>query len=170
MNLPHEQTLRFRRGRQRLEARLRADGADFVVHSGDGEFRLQEAVLDADVLIARLPDAGPVRVRIIRADGDIHAVRDGAVERITLIEPDPAAFGRAVQHSGRVEAPMPGQIIAVQVAVGDRVQAQQPLAILEAMKMEHVIRAPSAGTVSALHCAVGDRVAEGAELVGIEAK
>ncbi len=169
MNLPHEQTLRFRRGRQRLEARLLADGADFVVQSSDGEFRLQEPVLDADMLTAALPDAGIVRVRIVQAGGDMHAVREGAVERITLLEPDPAAFGTAVQHGGRVETPMPGQIVAVQVTTGDRVQAQQPLAILEAMKMEHVIRAPAAGTVSGVHCAVGERVSEGAELIVIDA-
>jgi len=60
---------------------------------------------------------------------------------------------------GKLRATMNGRVVAVLAAVGDAVQAGQPLVTLEAMKMEHVHTAPCAGTLSALHVAVGDQVA-----------
>ena len=54
---------------------------------------------------------------------------------------------------------MNGRVVAVQVTVGQRVTAGQPVITLEAMKMEHVHSAPIAGTVKALHVAAGDQVA-----------
>ena len=59
---------------------------------------------------------------------------------------------------GKVRASMNGRVVAVLVAVGERVQAQQALVTLEAMKMEHVHAAPRAGTVIAVHVATGDQV------------
>ena len=64
---------------------------------------------------------------------------------------------------------MPGKIIALQVQLGDTVQAGAPLLVLEAMKMEHTLSAPSAGQVTEVLYAVGDQVGEGAELLRIEA-
>ena len=51
------------------------------------------------------------------------------------------------------------------VDLGDKVARGQPLAVLEAMKMEHTIAAPHGGVVEALLYAVGDQVAEGGELL-----
>jgi acetyl/propionyl-CoA carboxylase alpha subunit len=64
-----------------------------------------------------------------------------------------------------ISAPMPGTVIRVLVAAGDRVEARQPLVVLEAMKMETPLTAPYAGTVRAVHVGEGDRVAGGATLV-----
>ena len=60
---------------------------------------------------------------------------------------------------------MPGRIVRVHVSEGDHVAANDPLLVLEAMKMEHVIAAAGAGRVSQLLVAVGDQVARGAPLV-----
>jgi acetyl/propionyl-CoA carboxylase alpha subunit len=68
----------------------------------------------------------------------------------------------------RVLAPMPGTVIRVDVAAGDRVQARRPLLVLEAMKMETPLTAPFDATVTAVHVAQGDRVAGGALLVELE--
>jgi 3-methylcrotonyl-CoA carboxylase alpha subunit len=62
---------------------------------------------------------------------------------------------------------MPGQIIALFVKVGDTVRRDQPILVLEAMKMEHTIAAPIDGTLERLALAVGDRVVEGTELFQI---
>jgi acetyl/propionyl-CoA carboxylase alpha subunit len=82
--------------------------------------------------------------------------------------PDPDAGSDDTLHAGghsKLTAPMPGTVIRVAVAVGDRVEARQPLVVLEAMKMETPIVAPYAAVVSAVNVAEGDRVAGGAELV-----
>jgi biotin carboxyl carrier protein len=63
---------------------------------------------------------------------------------------------------------MPGTVIKVNVAPGDRVAARTPLVVLEAMKMETPLVAPYDGTVQAVHVAEGDRVAGGAVLVELD--
>ena len=54
---------------------------------------------------------------------------------------------------------MPGTVIAVGVAVGGEVTKGEPVAVVEAMKMEHTLTAPFDGVVSAVHAAVGSSVA-----------
>ena len=66
--------------------------------------------------------------------------------------------GAAAAGSGAILAPMPGKVIAVDVAKGDRVTAGQRLMVLEAMKMEHALTAPFDGTVTELSAATGGQV------------
>jgi acetyl/propionyl-CoA carboxylase alpha subunit len=68
-----------------------------------------------------------------------------------------------------VVAPMPGTVIRVHAAEGDRVEQRQPLLVLEAMKMETPLVSPFDATVLRVHVAEGDRVAGGAVLVELEA-
>ncbi len=70
---------------------------------------------------------------------------------------DPAT----VQRPGSLLAPMPGSVIRVAVAEGDRVTAGQPLLWLEAMKMEHTISAPSDGVVAVLAVSEGRQLSVG---------
>jgi len=67
----------------------------------------------------------------------------------------------------RVNAPMPGNILKVEVNKGDKVKAGQILVILEAMKMENEIIAPCAGTVSNLSVQKGSTVSSGQLLCSI---
>lgn len=60
--------------------------------------------------------------------------------------------------SGAILSPMPGKIIAVEVAVGQSVSKGQKLLTLEAMKMEHTLTAPFDGTVAELSAAPGAQV------------
>ncbi len=60
--------------------------------------------------------------------------------------------------SDAVTAPMPGLVTAVHVAPGDTVEADAPLLVLEAMKMEHTLRAPRAGTVAEVLVTAGAQV------------
>lgn len=71
---------------------------------------------------------------------------------------------------GRVEAPMPGSIVAVKVAVGDSVAAGQPLVVLESMKMHNELVAPVSGRVKRVNCKAGEQVAYGQALVEIGAE
>ena len=85
--------------------------------------------------------------------------------------PNPDAAFHAQRQAGEqssLTSPMPGTVIRVAVAEGDRVEARQPLVVLEAMKMETPIVAPYDAVVRAIHVAEGDRVAGGAVLVELE--
>ncbi len=64
-----------------------------------------------------------------------------------------------------VNAPMTGRVVVVHVAVGDVVTKDQPLVVVEAMKMEQPLRAPRDGVVAAVHCETGQLVDGGVELV-----
>ncbi|EOI01691.1 acetyl-CoA carboxylase biotin carboxyl carrier protein subunit [Enterococcus moraviensis ATCC BAA-383] len=64
-------------------------------------------------------------------------------------------------------SPMPGTILKILVNVGDTVQENQPLMILEAMKMENEIVAGKAGTVTGIHVQQGDMVNPGEPLITI---
>ena len=67
-----------------------------------------------------------------------------------------------------IEAPMPGTIMSVNVAVGDSVNEGDVVCILEAMKMENEIVAPKAGKVSAVNTDKGQNVNTGDVLIVIE--
>ena len=80
----------------------------------------------------------------------------------------PAPAAPASLASGEtVNAPMPGNILKVEVKQGDAVKAGQILVILEAMKMENEIVSPKDGTVAQVVTKVGDKVDTGAALVVI---
>ena len=72
-------------------------------------------------------------------------------------------------HDGDIIAPMPGKVIAVDVAQGDAVKAGQRLMVLEAMKMEHALTAPFDGTVTELSVGAGSQVQVEAVLAVVEA-
>ena len=64
--------------------------------------------------------------------------------------------------------PMPGLITAVHVSVGDKVEAGQPLAIVEAMKMENILRAEKAGVVKSINASAGESLAVDAVILEME--
>ncbi len=76
-----------------------------------------------------------------------------------------AHAGDSTAEGGRLTAPMPGKVVSFAVKAGEAVKKGQPLAVMEAMKMEHTIAAPADGTVTELLFAPGDQVTEGAELL-----
>ena len=79
---------------------------------------------------------------------------------------DSAGGGGA--SDGAILSPMPGKVIAVEVAAGDAVVAGQKLLTLEAMKMEHSLTAPFEGVVAEFNASVGGQVSEGALLAKVE--
>jgi 3-methylcrotonyl-CoA carboxylase alpha subunit len=113
----------------------------------------------------RIFDAG--KGRIISADDEFLLVHEGRQTRISFHDP----FDVDLEHmdqGGSVKAPMHGKLIALFVQPGDKVERGQRLAIVEAMKMEHVLVAPSDGEVAEIAAEPGAQVAEGARLIGLK--
>jgi 3-methylcrotonyl-CoA carboxylase alpha subunit len=103
-------------------------------------------------------------VRDADAGEDLHIFLNGRHAALTLVDVI-AHAGEGEAGEGRMTAPMPGKVIAVNVAKGARVAKGSTLLVMEAMKMEHAIVAPADGVVEDILYGVGEQVAEGAALV-----
>ena len=102
-----------------------------------------------------------------RDGGALHLFWEGVSYKLALAREDSR---RSARHdTGALEAPMPGRVSAVKVAVGARVRKGEELLVVEAMKMENALRAPRAGVIRAVHVEVGEMVAPGRALVEIDA-
>ena len=111
----------------------------------------------------------------VRAGDEVLVDVDGRSVAIRLAAPpdvDRAARSAAAHgHAGGpvdVTAPMPGSVVAVHVAIGAAVDTGDPIATLEAMKMEHAVVSPIPGIVTDLRVAADDQVARGQLLATVE--
>ena len=88
-------------------------------------------------------------------------VTRGAVHEARMLPPHVAALTRhmiekeAPDLSRFLMAPMPGLLTRLEVKAGDKVEAGQPLAVVEAMKMENILRADRDGVVAAIYATAG---------------
>ena len=109
-------------------------------------------------------------VAVKKVEGKIAEVNVNGVDYSVEMENAPAAAAVAAAPAAAakdVTSPLPGVILSVNVAVGDKVKAGQKVAVLEAMKMENDIESDFDGTVTAIHVNKGDSVLEGAKIVSI---
>jgi len=99
----------------------------------------------------------------------VYVFTDKGRDEITLVD-IMAHVGEDSAAVGSLKSPMPGQVVAFKVAVGDTVKKGEPLAVIEAMKIEHTITAPTDGVVAELLFGAGDLVADGDELLRIDSE
>jgi pyruvate carboxylase subunit B len=81
----------------------------------------------------------------------------GGIQAAPAVAAVPAAAPAAAAGTD-VEAPTPGNVVKILVEVGDTVETDSPLVVLEAMKMESEVKSPCAGKVLAVHVSAGDTV------------
>ncbi|PZU92232.1 MAG: carbamoyl-phosphate synthase subunit L [Chelatococcus sp.] len=93
------------------------------------------------------------------------ALHRGRQTAVSLFDPFSVDLDAAAGSGGVVKAPMHGKLVALFVTPGETVAKGQRLAIVEAMKMEHVLTAPRDGTVAEVAGEPGTQVAEGAKVV-----
>jgi 3-methylcrotonyl-CoA carboxylase alpha subunit len=144
--------------------RTRNGALTLVVAATAGPFNWSAASDAIDVAFAGIR----ATANVYRRDGVVHVFTAQGATWITAVDPLAQAAG-GLSEGGRLTAPMPGRVVSFAVKPGDAVIKGQPLAIMEAMKMEHTIAAPTDGIVDELLYAPGDQVAEGAELLRLAA-
>ncbi len=146
----------------------------------DVEFSRNNPVLwlpsGACAVEGEMPDRHHIRLKlngqsvtavIAGSDNELMIHYAGRSHRLELIDRRFQGAANDLQ-AGTLTAPMPGLVVAVEVAVGDRVSAGTPLLIIEAMKMEHLVKSPKPGIVREINHAVGDQVRDGDALLVIE--
>jgi 3-methylcrotonyl-CoA carboxylase alpha subunit len=165
---------------RRLAYRLGDDQR--VLHAsqqGPQNWHLSENAIAADVQVVAIRDNimtlridhEQQRLAVARQYDGLLVGWQGSSYRIQRSQPlsvDTAAGDGGGSGHTSLEAPMPGTIIKVLVHPGDEVSANQPLIVMEAMKMEHTIVAPYAGIVSGVAFAAGQLVTGGATLIELD--
>ncbi|GAA4714300.1 acetyl/propionyl/methylcrotonyl-CoA carboxylase subunit alpha [Sphingomonas lutea] len=113
-------------------------------------------------------------VQVRRAGRDWELQTRGRTHRVQVLSPHVADLARhmidkpAPDLSRLLLAPMPGLLTKLDVSVGDKVEPGQPIAVMEAMKMENILRAPKAATVKATPAKAGDSLAVDQVIVEFE--
>ena len=153
-----------------------AEHSALLTYRRDGGLHLAVGGVEGPLTIGRFPTgefelefAGTRQTLDVHLDGaTAHVFAAKGATRLTAID-RLAHAGDTHAEGGRLTAPMPGKVVSFAVKAGDKVSRGQPLAVMEAMKMEHTIAAPADGTVEELMFAPGEQVAEGDELLRMAA-
>ncbi|WP_106640745.1 acetyl-CoA carboxylase biotin carboxylase subunit [Allosphingosinicella vermicomposti] len=159
----------------------RIDGEDFEVAVLDGDVTVAGAPFHVEVDYApgqrrvdAMIDGKPLTVQIERQGSSWLFTTRGAKHRVRVLDPRTAALaGHMIEKvppdlSKYLLCPMPGLLTQLHVSEGDKVEAGQPLAVVEAMKMENILRAEKAGVVKAVEAKAGDSLAVDAVILEFE--
>ncbi|MBI5777807.1 MAG: sodium-extruding oxaloacetate decarboxylase subunit alpha [Nitrospirae bacterium] len=111
----------------------------------------------------------------IRINDKLEEVQLESIQEVLAGVPEAPATGDKAKPKrpkpskpGDIASPMPGRVVKLLVAKGDQVKAEDPVLIIEAMKMENRVPSPIAGTVAALYVNEGDDVKPDETLVQLE--
>jgi biotin carboxyl carrier protein len=110
-------------------------------------------------------------VRVAHLDGNKYQIwLAGQIYEVELAQTGPKRAGGSAAQSNEnsLKSSMPGTILAVKVKKGEEVQADQPLVVMESMKMELTLTAPRAGKVAKVLVHPGKMVELGATLLELE--
>ncbi|WP_372672514.1 ATP-binding protein [Amycolatopsis kentuckyensis] len=153
-----------------LDLKLRGVGYRVsVARIGRKRFRVgvsagTSEVHHADVEIDRF-DAHSGRIRVNGQAFRLVAATHGPIH---LVEVDGVTHRVSRDEGGVVRSPAPALVVATPLAVGDEVEANAPILVLESMKMETVLRAPFRARVRECPVSVGSQVETGAPLMRLE--
>ena len=115
-----------------------------------------------------------IAVKVEQRRAGFRLTTRGAIHNVRVL---PARAAKYVHHmiekippdlSRFLICPMPGLLVRLDVAEGDQVEIGQPLAVIEAMKMENILRAEKAGTVKSVNAKAGDSLAVDAIILELE--
>jgi propionyl-CoA carboxylase alpha chain len=144
-------------------------GGTLAILDGDGPIDIVGRWTPGQRLLSVIIDGRHRIVQVRRAGRDWELQTHGATHRVQVLSPHVAELARHMIEkvppdlSRLLLAPMPGLLTRLDVAVGDKVEPGQSVAVMEAMKMENILRSARAATVKA-----GDSVAVDQVIVEFE--
>lgn len=151
-----------------VETRLRDVGSG-AWNATVGDWSGQVVATQEGSTIALVVDGMTQHFAVAVTPTGVWVGREGATWHLAAA-PNHGARRDATAAAGlTVTSPMPGTVVSVDVAVGQRVEAGQTVAVVEAMKMEHTLRAAQVAIVREVLVAAGDRVALHQRLVALDA-
>ncbi len=134
----------------------------------DGEATAASVTHRGDRVRVTVDGAAPAGdARVFEAGADAFVLRHGRQTRVRIADFS-GASAMAASGDGIIRAPMHGRLLQLFTAAGDAVAAGEPVAVIEAMKMEHTLHAPFAGRVARIAAVAGAQVVEGGEIMVIE--
>ena len=147
-----------------------------IVHRGEtgGERAVETDWSPAEPIFEGLIDGRPVRVQVRPVLNGYRLSHRGAEIVARVYTGREAELARLMPERVLADAalkllcPMPGLVVSIAVGVGQEVKAGDPLAIVEAMKMENILRAERDGKVKAIHVRKGDSLAVDAVIMEFE--
>ncbi|MFN3274638.1 MAG: biotin carboxylase N-terminal domain-containing protein [Paracoccus sp. (in: a-proteobacteria)] len=148
-------------GTQEFPVRIRADRDGSTVELGGRELRVESGWTPGDSLARLTVDGRPLVLKVDRIAAGYRLRTRGADLRVHVRRPRAAELARlmpvkaAPDTSKFLLCPMPGLVVKINVAPGDEVQDGQPLATVEAMKMENILRAERKGMVKSVTAEAG---------------
>ena len=148
-------------GSRRIGVDVAVDGVPMRVHLIEGA--------NVDPVTEREGGGDGDEITLHEANGGVYAFAGGRQAFVQLVDPFAKAEAGAGEGDAAIRAPMNGRLVKVAVEEGERVEAGQRLAVVEAMKMEHALVAPHAGVVRDLTAALGDQVEMGEAIMRVEA-
>ncbi len=141
----------------------------------DGEAVVVDApYLPGQRLIEATVNGEPLSIRVVRQRSGWRFTTRGASHSLRVLPPRVAELAHHMIEkippdlSRFLLCPMPGLITAIHVGEGDKVEAGQPLAVVEAMKMENILRAEKTGTVKTVSAKPGESLAVDAVIMEFE--
>ena len=138
-----------------LDEVVEVDRAAGLLRDHDGEHTVRDLLAEWHTVVLEI-DGERHWAAVDAQEHFVEVVHRG--QRHLFERPDVFGDHGPVAGDGTLLAPMPGTVLAVDVAIGDVVVEGQRLGVLEAMKMELALKAPFDGTVSAVGAATGDQV------------
>jgi len=160
---------------------VKLGGSTFAVELGEEEVTVDGKVLDlameytpGDRLVSAEVDGDALSVKIEPTRMGLRMTTRGAIHKVEILPTRVAHLaGHMIEKippdlSRFLICPMPGLLVALHVKEGDQVEAGQPLAVVEAMKMENILRAEKSATVKKVNAAAGESLAVDAIILELE--
>jgi len=160
---------------------VKLGGSTFAVELDEDEVTVDGKVLDlameytpGDRLVSAEVDGDALSVKIEPTRMGLRMTTRGAIHKVEIL---PTRVAHLASHmiekippdlSRFLICPMPGLLVALHVKEGDQVEAGQPLAVVEAMKMENILRAEKSATVKKVNAAAGESLAVDAIILELE--